>query len=699
MPLPTAYLVTQRRWKRLLLLTRWHRSLKSARTALHTIEGPLANWPPPDAALWKNTGKDKVISRSSQHTSSLTPKFVDELADALREWAPEILAGSSTGDRRGLRLETIVDKLDQYQLSHQIQAGIIKMEGAHSTYRHSAKKMLECLRLASFIKGGSRNLALVVEHSLRAALPGITDEDLGSAKQALPSRSLVQLNDLALDVGLVYCQLDDYDLNSCRVSWSDSSPVAGFDWIWSQAHEVKEDRLLATFDAVLELAAATKQFCKERDEAEKAGRESDADEAVVEDEHADLDGPRHVFPGRRDWDAWDDDWAPHLKTINDNVIEWVSLPGALGSCRAKLEDKVAAEAYKWALQTPMHVPLSTHAESYEAQTSDMGTELGLPEFQVTKLEAMLPPWFIRDATSMEAPDLEEPVRGEPDQDYIDDGPCCDLEVEHDAGEDDAGRLGPGQDSKPMAMMPNGFTLAGVQHVVNNLNQDVHQSLSHWKAFFKELHNALGLLGRDDRRQRYCWTCLRGTPYEAKERLFESWSKELYEPRWREVLEFLKAFIVVLWVMTATWDDKKYESGLDARGQSQEAEAFDQKRSAPKKDLAFDPKKLTLSLRSGFFHLYTYLALKIESAPTRLAERCEAQCPCHGMLLEGLNEYRRQRLMEKHYGAGIMTCPMAGKNLPELIAGMLEETMEEIWDDIEIKLRTKQLPQGFFCSQP
>ena len=120
-----------------------------------------------------------------------------------------------------------------------------------------------------------------------------------------------------------------------------------------------------------------------------------------------------------------------------------------------------------------------------------------------------------------------------------------MEVERDAGEDDAGRLGQG--SKPMAMMPNGFTLAGMQHIVNNLNQDVHQSLSHWKAFFKELHNALGLLGRDDRRQRYCWTCLHGTPYEAKERLFESWSKELYEPRWREVLEFLKAFIVVLWV--------------------------------------------------------------------------------------------------------------------------------------------------------
>ena len=42
-------------------------------------------------------------------------------------------------------------------------------------------------------------------------------------------------------------------------------------------------------------------------------------------------------------------------------------------------------------------------------------------------------------------------------------------------------------------------------------------------------------------------------------------------------------------------------------------------------------------------------------------------------------------MEHHYGAGSRTCPTAGKLVPELIAGELERTCEEIWNIAEAEL--------------
>ena len=64
-------------------------------------------------------------------------------------------------------------------------------------------------------------------------------------------------------------------------------------------------------------------------------------------------------------------------------------------------------------------------------------------------------------------------------------------------------------------MPEALTVAGLQHVVNNLCSDVHQGMKHWQAFHAQLKSLEALLRIDERRQRFAWTCLHGTPLDAQ----------------------------------------------------------------------------------------------------------------------------------------------------------------------------------------
>ncbi len=75
-------------------------------------------------------------------------------------------------------------------------------------------------------------------------------------------------------------------------------------------------------------------------------------------------------------------------------------PAALGSGHRTLASKVAAEVFKMALQEPFGKPLRRHADTFVSFTSDMGVELGIPDFAVSGqsdcIEQLLPSWFHRE---------------------------------------------------------------------------------------------------------------------------------------------------------------------------------------------------------------------------------------------------------------------------------------------------------------
>ena len=49
------------------------------------------------------------------------------------------------------------------------------------------------------------------------------------------------------------------DIPVSRFSWSDSSPLGGFDWLWSKHIEIHKSKLVETFDAAVHLTLSIEE--------------------------------------------------------------------------------------------------------------------------------------------------------------------------------------------------------------------------------------------------------------------------------------------------------------------------------------------------------------------------------------------------------------------------------------------------------
>ena len=89
------------------------------------------------------------------------------------------------------------------------------------------------------------------------------------------------------------------------------------------------------------------------------------------------------------------------------------------------------------------------------------------------------------------------------------------------------------------LMPEGLAVTGLQHVVDNLNHDVHKALQHWDNIYGQLKQFEHLLRNGDSRRIFCWTCLHARAPESVNAKFKLFKASLYEARWYDVLRFLK----------------------------------------------------------------------------------------------------------------------------------------------------------------
>ena len=141
--------------------------------------------------------------------------------------------------------------------------------GSASRFKHESAKMLQTIRLATSIRGGASNLIDILSKSLASVLPGFMQAaflndilDLSDdVKKSLPSTSLIQRYELSLDIALLLLQREvSRNTEVVRVAWADSSPMGGFDWLWSEYHEVDKSKLASTFHAVTLLANGVRTF-------------------------------------------------------------------------------------------------------------------------------------------------------------------------------------------------------------------------------------------------------------------------------------------------------------------------------------------------------------------------------------------------------------------------------------------------------
>ena len=96
---------------------------------------------------------------------------------------------------------------------------------ARGKFRFAADMMIECIRLCSFLRGGSHKLAEVVQRSLRIALPhelmGYGEVRAGEEHWCgtrLPSASTILRNEMTLDVAIMLNERERRRLNWLKLS-------------------------------------------------------------------------------------------------------------------------------------------------------------------------------------------------------------------------------------------------------------------------------------------------------------------------------------------------------------------------------------------------------------------------------------------------------------------------------------------------
>ena len=702
LPWPIAYLVTKGSWSTVFLLLRWHSTLHQHRHRRSL--GPLPNWPPADAEIWQRVGTNEQVLDADELSQAepLNPDTLERFSSTIRGWAPHLLGhrDAPQPDPAVVQqdLQSILRTLDVWSFSWRQAMGMVNLPGGGSRFRHSSRKLLDCIRLSSLLKGGPSSLVQVVAQSLSTVLPEFMREPFlrnllrrgDGSSQLLPSASLIGRYEIALDVALMLLTKQRAVQKCVRVGWTDSSPLAGYDWIWSQYHEIPESKLIPCFLAVNRLSDAISAFVAEQEEREEGNRPAHDDD----DDEAE---------GAQVWPTMPcPDWKPWLSIIQESIHEHIHPPAALGSGRRSLADKAASEVYKWQLQSPKIPDLSDHSASYVAHCSDMGVELSLPDFEMRgAVESLLPEW-LRDSAMLQ-PDIdacehEAPVDSCCDNDGVD-GPLLDDVDCVDEGPVAPVPANPDVQPEPVAdppragvhFLPNAFPVAGMQHVVNNLCADVHQGMCHWKAFHAELKALEALLRIDERRQRFIWTCLHDTNLEGLSFRFRKFSGSLYEGRWHQVIMFLKQLKPLLSILARAWSKDKFIRGVNANGLARPAQAQAEQVQQERQGLtALDPDKITSAVGSALFHAYVEMALKLEEIPEGLASNSES-CVCHRRLLQHMSAHKRRKCLEEHYDHQCSVCPMAGKLLPELVAGDLEAAFEAICSMQETHLRLMPLP--------
>ena len=678
-PFPIAALLMRNRWRHLFACTRWHNNMSPQNQSLRIKcrPGVLAGWPPESSRAWGCEAEEEI------DPVDFDPDHCAEIAQALCEFAPDLLEAAEQRDdpNQRLRLEAYVETLRCWSRSMWQAQGVLRKDDDSEPFVTSSLQLWQCISMSRGLKGGPAALKRALVDAVRIAVPSNMCsaflEAIESPQSTVaPSPSTMQSANLPVEVALCMYERErwDVDVPAYRWAWSDSSPMAGYDWLWSQFKEISKNWIVPVWRAACRVQLDAKDVID--------GLDDDEDKIDALEEFA-----------RTHRDQFDI-LKKHIRLV-------IEPPIALAAGHRALVHKVAAQVFKWHLQVPNSVPFESVALRYMAHCSDMGTELGTSRFVLTEpgYDGLLPSWVDRTLLETDLPSSSQapvakavsPMAGDerPGGAGALDVTLSDSEEEPDLPPPAHPAERPKQkQTSPQRFLPRCLDIPGLQHICNNLNEDTHKSMSWWPVFFRHLKLLEALLAVPDHNSAYINFCLRGTPWAHNERKVKSFSGSLKEGRWREVLFFLVELNKLLPCLCATWDEAKYTAGRleDNAARDVQAQAHERKESASGR-VKFEPSVVTEALSCGLFYRYCYMAMLVEEVPPALASFGE-QCPCHATLLSlDVSEHTKKAMLALHYGEGHTVCPVAGRMMPFLVCGKLEAALEEAWVNNEDKLLT------------
>ena len=687
-------------WQDVLLLTRWHPGFQ-----IHP-EFPR---------------RDARVMTADAHTNLLAPSAPVEfsvdryasMARNLRKWSPAIL-DVHPADRSDL--ESTVGALANLASDRCHRPKLTRSGSDH---------LIACIKSSWFMRGGFHNMNALLDELLPGLLPPGTipaGQRPTEWLEKLPAEATIRYNEFRFDAALmVWRQRHTANLGRA-IRWfvSDSSVQADYDWIWTSFTEVAESDMITLVLAVCKLELDMKMFEEamenvERHVPEQDGDSTRSDDGVEEDNQPSEDMIRRFVDFTRQPSKFClEEWRPHLDTIAQSFHHHVCPPAALES--TSLADKCAALRHMFYPELPASVSDRSFLSSGASHLSDMGTELGIADFEaVTNLMA---PWYDRSDGGLDI-DMGDDVAGH----GIDNGngEHLPLDTEMTIGTSDLdtqcfGESGGAEfdciaadidgqlnfttqgdaisadvDGQIAAMewpqeasseptdtsladppgnyfLPWGLTIPGMQHILHNAACDVHQVIVGWPSFWTRLKSLERLLNSAENRRRLLHTCFKGSVLEDEaNKKFKYWSASLYEARWGEILHFCRRLVDVLQLLPAGWSETAWLRG----GGSEAAE--------------LNAQEITAALADVDFPAYLELTLAIEEV-TLLLQNWSRRCPCHDYLLRRTqNRKAARKLMSLHYKGLWQECPLSGCWAPELAAGKISKVMASVWDSCESKM--------------
>ena len=552
---------------------------------------------PPDTLKELRFQEDDIHWSAAMSSGKLS-----SLEQRVRSWAPLVLQGTQDEDEKATARLELADTLQWVQ---SLQASLQSQARPHEYPSH----ILIASVFLTFLLGSRKHVAEAVPLALKVALPGLDLEELVRHLQ-IPRTTTVARAATYLDFAFVLYMRDK--MKQCPpvlYAWADSSPQSGREWFMSMRAECSRDSLLEIFRAVNSLIRGRSDL---QDHAE--AEEVDLDELVRCNE-----------------------------LMQRSLAHHKQLPVAMGSGRTKLEDKTACLLHTLGLESESRTALFSHLQNVVSWTSDMGTEVQLPQFQALDLQGLLPGWLHGEVlASSDVEQLGSDAEGPDRQPDVPVPAAPSAEPE-----------------QLQALMPNCLIIPGCLHIFHNLSADVHHKMEWWDPFWEQLKDVACLLAERHLRERFINYCLRGTASAQYEPDFHATGvSKLYEKRWQNVISCLDNLLPLFEPLRQAWDLQTFlaNSGIDSKV----------------------PEGVQAALSSPLFCRYVYMVYGVHKVMSNFEFWLES-CPCHERLREGEEPSKKRSSRKRKVFAttSVKSCVMKGKRSCEMAAGAADSTIQAL----------------------
>ena len=508
---------------------------------------------------------------------------VSRIADRLRKWAPIILdhyghrhedhQDEDEHDSQLMRLRDSVQLLES--LHDSLHTGLQKVRQGGAGQRHDTKRLLACMRLMMEIRNRNK-LPTVVAHALDASLPGLAG-DLGNKENlagVLPHASTLSRNQCALDAAMLMLQSQELlEEEHCIYILADSSPQLSYNLFLSMMQLIPLSNLVKCFKAA-------NQLCLLQYRELSAGEE-DADDVLA-------------TLRRR---------VELAKVIQDCITWMVNMPACLGAGSTSVATKVRMIMHVfWMMgQPPRLACLARLLNMVVAFTTDMGTEIGMSDFEACSLRSVMPSWMFPSQHGRRV--MEE-----------DDG-CLD--------EEEPEVCDPVENKRNV--FPESLVVPGVLHVMHNLSWKADRAMPNFDPWLNGLKAVVTLLHYKQNRELFVERCIRGTPFDHIRSPLNHGIPSTAEWRWGTIVLVLKALLPMRVLLRCTFDAAKMCTKM--RDQAEDEE--DEREQGPKKarEGKLDHALIQTTLRDAKWWAFSEMLWTLHKVLMDFQGWIES-CPCH-----------------------------------------------------------------------